>query len=388
MAPLLLPELLGGMVSSQVPFQLLKRLAAGLPGGADEVLELTRGLPHNVTTEMDLELWRVALAIRADPASLAACRAAGPEGLARRMLAGSLPGPAAAAVSASSPEAVFARGAQRAAAAADRIVNAMRETKGPAAAALARFLAGRVRELSGLRESPKFGIIRVMSALRAAVLARGTILAAEGVLERADDLFFLKLDEIASLSSRVPGAASLAGRGSGTGQTPARGPAEGSAATAAVTAALAAAIAAARAARTRETRRRRLPRLIAGGGESYYDPPLDPGLAGGRVHKGSPVSPGVAEGRARIVHDPGKASLEPGDILVCRGTDPAWTPLFMVAGGLVTEVGGEMTHGSVVAREYGIPAVVGVASATMVIPEGARVRIDGSSGLVLVLDPL
>ena len=72
------------------------------------------------------------------------------------------------------------------------------------------------------------------------------------------------------------------------------------------------------------------------------------------------VSPGVVEGIVHVVLDPRGIQLAPGEILVCPGTDPAWTPLFMAAGGLVTEVGGMMTHGSVVAREYGIPAVVSV----------------------------
>ena len=79
------------------------------------------------------------------------------------------------------------------------------------------------------------------------------------------------------------------------------------------------------------------------------------------------------------------ARLAPGEILVCPGTDPAWTPLFMAAGGLVMEVGGMMTHGSVVAREYGIPAVVGVHQATLRLKDGQRIRLDGTSGRIVVL---
>ncbi len=84
----------------------------------------------------------------------------------------------------------------------------------------------------------------------------------------------------------------------------------------------------------------------------------------------------------RVVLDPAGASLAPGEILVCHGTDPAWTPLFLTAGGLVMEVGGMMTHGSVVAREYGIPAVVGVHQATTRLTTGQRIRMDGSSGRI------
>ncbi len=77
--------------------------------------------------------------------------------------------------------------------------------------------------------------------------------------------------------------------------------------------------------------------------------------------------------------------LAPGEILVCPGTDPAWTPLFLAAGGLVMEVGGMMTHGSVVAREYGIPAVVGVHQATLRLKNGQRIRLDGTSGRIAIL---
>src|SRR5690606_14495476 len=105
----------------------------------------------------------------------------------------------------------------------------------------------------------------------------------------------------------------------------------------------------------------------------------------GTVLSGSPVSPGVVEGVVHVVFDPNGANLVPGEILVCPGTDPAWTPLFLAAAGLVMEVGGLMTHGSVVAREYGIPAVVGVDQVTERLKSGQRVRVDGSQGLVTVL---
>jgi phosphoenolpyruvate synthase/pyruvate phosphate dikinase len=94
----------------------------------------------------------------------------------------------------------------------------------------------------------------------------------------------------------------------------------------------------------------------------------------------------VAEGPVRVVLDPRDAHLAPGEILVCPGTDPAWTPLFLLAGGLVMEMGGLMTHGSVVAREYGIPAVVGVHQATTRLQTGRRVRVDGSAGRVVILE--
>jgi len=104
------------------------------------------------------------------------------------------------------------------------------------------------------------------------------------------------------------------------------------------------------------------------------------------VISGSPVSPGVVEGIVHVVFDPHDAQLAPGEILVCPGTDPAWTPLFLAAGGLVMEVGGLMTHGSVVAREYGIPAVVGVHEATKRLKSGQRIRVDGSSGEIVLVE--
>lgn len=80
------------------------------------------------------------------------------------------------------------------------------------------------------------------------------------------------------------------------------------------------------------------------------------------------------------------AHIEPGDILVTAFTDPSWTPLFISLSGLVTEVGGRMTHGAVIAREYGLPAVVGVVNATSIIKDGQKIRINGSEGYVEVLE--
>jgi len=101
---------------------------------------------------------------------------------------------------------------------------------------------------------------------------------------------------------------------------------------------------------------------------------------------GTAASAGVVEGIARVIRDPAQESLAEGEILVAPHTDPGWTPLFVHAAGLVTEVGGLITHGSVVAREYGIPAVVSVASATTRIESGQRIRVDGTRGFVQILE--
>ena len=101
---------------------------------------------------------------------------------------------------------------------------------------------------------------------------------------------------------------------------------------------------------------------------------------------GLPVSAGTVEGRARVILDIADADLEPGDILVTAFTDPSWTPLFVTVAGLVTEVGGLMTHGAVIAREYGLPAVVGVGDATRLIQDGQRIRVNGTDGYVEILE--
>ena len=100
---------------------------------------------------------------------------------------------------------------------------------------------------------------------------------------------------------------------------------------------------------------------------------------------GTPVSSGIVEGRARVVLKLEDANIEDGDILVTAFTDPSWTPLFVSVKGLVTEVGGLMTHGAVIAREYGLPAVVGVEEATKLIKDGQRIRVNGTEGYVEIL---
>ncbi len=109
-------------------------------------------------------------------------------------------------------------------------------------------------------------------------------------------------------------------------------------------------------------------------------------LVAGDVLTGMPGCPGTAEGIARVIldsHDPG--ALEPGDILVAPITDPSWTPLFVPAGGVVVDVGAALSHAIIVSRELGIPCVISATDATRRIPDGARIRVDGSTGTVTVL---
>lgn len=102
---------------------------------------------------------------------------------------------------------------------------------------------------------------------------------------------------------------------------------------------------------------------------------------------GMAASPGQVIGRARVVFSPAEAAaLEAGDILVTRATDPGWTPVFSIIGGAVLEIGGALSHGAIVAREFGLPAVVNVPQATQRIRNGQMIQVDGGSGEVLLLD--
>ena len=102
---------------------------------------------------------------------------------------------------------------------------------------------------------------------------------------------------------------------------------------------------------------------------------------------GMPAAAGTATGTVRVVYDPATARIEPGDILVAPTTDPGWTPLFLTAGGLITETGSTMAHGPTVAREYGIPAVICVPEATARLVTGQTVTMDGASGVIQVENP-
>ncbi len=207
------------------------------------------------------------------------------------------------------------------------------------------------REFIGLREYPKYLMVSLLDECKQAIMAEADKLAARGVIERAEDVFYLTLDELktAVATGRADKARIAALRE-----------------------------------KYAEYEKLKPPRVLTSEGEafagSYAPRDLPPGALAGM-----PVSAGTVEGRARVVTKLEEADLERGDILVAPFTDPGWTPLFVSASGLVTEVGGLMTHGAVVAREYGIPAVVGVDDATEKIHDGDRIRVDGTRGIVEVL---
>lgn len=213
---------------------------------------------------------------------------------------------------------------------------------------LVRFLLRRARALAGQREAPKFYMVTLIGRARALLQTVGEELAGAGHIARGNDVFFLTLSEARR---------ALGGEDSRSIVLERRGIYD------------------------RELTRHHVPRLLLSDGTEPEDPATGEAVAAGSL-RGTPASAGTVTAKARVVLDPTGARLEPGEILVAPSTDPGWTPLFLTAAGLVMEMGGAMSHGAVVAREYGIPAVVGVAGATDGIETGQRITVDGTHGLV------
>jgi rifampicin phosphotransferase len=186
--------------------------------------------------------------------------------------------------------------------------------------------------------------------VRRQLLLAGAELADLGRLHQADDIMFLTLDEAKAAAEGLDQRELAATR---------------------------------RAEYRQETRRTRIPGLLLSDGTMPENLNLPDETARYKENTlvGMPAAAG-ATGSARIVHDPATARIEPGDILVAATTDPGWTPLFLTAGGLVTETGSPIAHGPTVVREYGIPAVICVPDATNRLHDGQKITVDGSSGTV------
>ncbi|MFB6725948.1 PEP/pyruvate-binding domain-containing protein [Kribbella sp. NPDC056345] len=377
--PRLLPAPAAGFLMLGLAQKVLGK--AVQPGELQTVL---RGLPHNVTTEMDLELWSLAQRIRTDEASVEAFEEPA-EIVAERYRSGGLPkvtqdgladflgvyGHRAVAEidlglprwsenpahligvlanylrltdPALAPDLQFKAGS--AAASAKIAELALRVS--PLRSRIVRFALGRTRELAGLREAPKYLLVRILAAARRELRQVGAELVEAGRLDSPTDVFFLDLREL-----RSPGD-------------------------------LRAIVTERRAAYDQELRRRRVPRLIQSDGVEPETLAIPAAVEGALV--GSPASAGTVTAKARVILDPVGAHLEPGEILVAPSTDPGWTPLFLTAGGLVMEMGGSNSHGAVVAREYGIPAVVGVPDATQRLETGDLVTVDGAAGTVVKVE--
>ena len=246
----------------------------------------------------------------------------------------------------------FAQGLQEARAKEKEVLERLRALPdGEQKAAEAKRMIDRVRAFSGYREYPKYHIVGRYFIYKKALLAEAARLAEAGVLDTPEDAFYLTFQELHEAARTQAVDHDLI--------------------------ALRKAAFVADAALTP-------PRVLTSEGEAVAGSYRCDGLPDGAL-AGLPVSAGTVEGRARVIRDIADAQVEPGDILVTAHTDPSWSPLFVAVAGLVTEVGGLMTHGAVIAREYGLPAVVGVERATTIIRDGQRIRVHGTEGYVEVL---
>ncbi|HDX9524871.1 TPA: phosphoenolpyruvate synthase [Bacillus cereus] len=208
-----------------------------------------------------------------------------------------------------------------------------------------------IRNFIGYREYPKYGMINRYFIYKQALLKEAEQLVQSGVIREVDDIYYLTFEELHEvvrtnkldykIIHKQKNAYKLYEK-----LTP--------------------------------------PRVITSDGEIITGKYKRENLPAEAI-VGLPVSSGVVEGRARVILNMEDANLEDGDILVTAFTDPGWTPLFVSIKGLVTEVGGLMTHGAVIAREYGLPAVVGVENATKLIKDGQRIRVHGTEGYIEVL---
>jgi pyruvate,water dikinase len=209
------------------------------------------------------------------------------------------------------------------------------------------------RNSVGVREHPKFTIVTIFGRIRNAILEMADELVERDIINDRSDIFYFRLEEIAALVGdryNFDAKARVEER------------------------------------REQYERNKKLapPRVMNSDGEIFNGARKDVIVPEGAI-AGLAVSAGIVEGVARVMQTPNDSTFLPGEILVAPYTDPAWTTLFNSAAGLITEVGGLLTHGSVVAREYGIPAVVGIDNATTLIKTGDRIFLDGTTGYIKIL---
>ncbi|HEX8933143.1 MAG TPA: PEP-utilizing enzyme, partial [Pseudonocardiaceae bacterium] len=209
----------------------------------------------------------------------------------------------------------------------------------------------RARTFNGYREYPKYGMVSRYFMYKQALLEEAERLVQAGVLREKEDIFYLRFPELHDVARTNHVDDQLICRRKDT---------------------------------FRSYQALTPPRVLTSDGEVITGAYRRDDVPTGAL-VGLPVSAGVIEGRARVILDMAQADLEAGDILVTAYTDPSWTPLFVAIAGLVTEVGGLMTHGAVIAREYGLPAVVGVVDVTQLISDRQRIRVHGTDGYVEIL---
>jgi rifampicin phosphotransferase len=246
----------------------------------------------------------------------------------------------------------FERGRQEATAKRQELLERLRASPdGERKADEVERMIDRVRTFIGYREYPKYAMVSRYFVYKQALLMEADRLVRAGVLRDREDIFFLALEELRDVvRTRRVDEQLIRQREDACQSYRALTP----------------------------------PRVLTSDGEGLAGAYRRDDVPAGAL-VGLPVSAGTIEGRARVVIDVTEAHLEPGDILITAYTDPSWTPVFIAAAGLVTEVGGLMTHGAVIAREYGVPAVVGVADATRLIRDGQRIRVHGTDGYVEIL---
>lgn len=208
-----------------------------------------------------------------------------------------------------------------------------------------------IRNFAGYREYPKYGIVSRSFVYKQALLREAEKLVQAGVINEKEEIYYLYFDELRKVVH--------------TGKLDHR-------------------IISERKEEHKLYEKLNPPRVITSDGEIIAGRYKRENLPAGAI-VGLPVSAGVIEGRARVILNMEDADLNEGGILVTSFTDPSWTPLFISVKGLITEVGGLMTHGAVIAREYGLPAVVGVEHATQLIKDGQRIRVNGTDGYVEIL---
>lgn len=208
-----------------------------------------------------------------------------------------------------------------------------------------------LRDFIGYREYPKYAFIQRYWIYKQALLKEAAVLVQKGCIREKEDIYYLSFEELREVVRTNKLNYSVIAR---------------------------------RRAEHEVFEKLTPPRVMTSEGEIISGESL-----GGKIPQGAlagiPVSAGIIEGRARVIFKLEDAAIEDGDILVTTFTDPSWTPLFVSVKGLVTEVGGLMTHGAVIAREYGLPAVVSVENATKLIKDGQRIRVNGTEGYVEVL---
>lgn len=212
-------------------------------------------------------------------------------------------------------------------------------------------MIGAIRNFAGYREYPKYAMIKRYFVYKQALLKEAERLVQAGVLHEKEDAYYLTFEELHEVVR---------------------------------THKLDYQIISNRKDEYKQYEKLTPPRVITSDGEIVAGKYNREGIPAGAI-VGLPVSAGVIEGRARVILNMEEADLEDGDILVTAFTDPSWTPLFVSIKGLVTEVGGLMTHGAVIAREYGLPAVVGVENATKLIKDGQRIRVHGTEGYIEIV---